>query len=633
MRTAENRLLEKLAPFAAFAIPACAAVLTASPEPYWLDSPEFTAAAQTLGIPHPPGHPLYVILTKPFTLLPFGSIALRVSIAAAVFGSLASLVLYHLLHLILAVTIPSARSWWRQLLALSGSVTASLSPGWWFQSVRAEVYSLQILLVLIALSALVTAALADEKQRFHLLCLSALTAGLSMTNHHYITAVALPAAIPLIVAQARHEGGTKTLWMTARLVAIGCHGLLPYLFLPLRSIKANAVSLGGVHSITDFLWVVSAQVYQKSMGRTLPGNLASRSLDAVFTLMGDLHPVIVVAGIVGFYLLISWRATRMVGLVVTLLTLITVLLRSVMGFDPFNPDFHGYMLPAIAGLVIGFTTVCSIAVDVLARSFRRGYLFGSLLVCTLVAVPLIRGRASFPQSDLSDFKATRLYLDLATGRATPGTLVLTTYYKSFFVVWSAQYIDGSRPDITVVNPMFLSYPGYLRSTLAKHPDLKPLAREMVVEGRLTETAIAQLTWSRPVLIEPDPLLEDGVSKFMLPNGPFYRASSEPQSRRDIQAASADHFARWRAFYDQLGPAWSEHETWRILSWSHFQDAVFMARRGATSEALRAIEMSRALGSKSPEIEALFEALQDTEGKKIDVAPFLPATMKASTPNF
>ena len=78
-QTDTDRFIERAAGFAAFAVPALLSILSLSHEPYWLDSPEFTAAAQTLGMPHPPGNPLYVMLTKPFTLIPLGGVAFRVS--------------------------------------------------------------------------------------------------------------------------------------------------------------------------------------------------------------------------------------------------------------------------------------------------------------------------------------------------------------------------------------------------------------------------------------------------------------------------------------------------------------------------------------------------------------------------
>src|SRR5262249_38068520 len=61
-----------------------------APDVYWLDSSELAAAAFALGIAHPPGHPLPSLLGRACTLLPFGSIALRVGLASALAGAAAA---------------------------------------------------------------------------------------------------------------------------------------------------------------------------------------------------------------------------------------------------------------------------------------------------------------------------------------------------------------------------------------------------------------------------------------------------------------------------------------------------------------------------------------------------------------
>jgi len=48
------------------------------------DSGELTAAAWTLGIPHPTGYPLWLLLVKGFaTLVPIGGVALRANLFSA----------------------------------------------------------------------------------------------------------------------------------------------------------------------------------------------------------------------------------------------------------------------------------------------------------------------------------------------------------------------------------------------------------------------------------------------------------------------------------------------------------------------------------------------------------------------
>ncbi len=622
MEAMKNQLPDRIGGFVSFSIPLAASIFAASPEPYWLDSPEFTAAVQTLGIPHPPGHPLYVMLAKPFTLLPLGGIAFRVALASAVFGALASFIFFHLASRLIDTSASGLSPRVRSTLACTAALLVSLAPGWWFQCVRAEVYSLQILLLLAALYPLIAYCLDPGEPSDRMLYAAAFFAGLGLANHHYVTAVALPATIPLLVAEAKHRGGLGALKLSGKLAAIGVTGLLPYLFLPIRSASGAAVSLGGVHSLKDFFWVVSAKVYQKSMAKQHVQDLSDRSLDAVYTMMGELGPVVIVVSLAGLYFLLRRAPTRMAGLVLSLLIAITLFMRSVMGFDPFNPDYYGYMLPALACFVLGAAVFVAIVLDTISDRRRWGRIVAPIVASGLFVVPIARAREVLPRVDLSSFHATRLLLDMSMDRAESGTLVLTAYYKLFFVLWSARFIDGSRPDITVINPEFFGYPGYLNSTLISRPDLRDLARSMIVHGRLTEAVVADLAWRGPLRIEPSLWLDDEVTRYMLPDGPVYKASPEPLARSDVAAASVEHFARWRRFYHILGPNSDEHETWRMLSWCYYQDALFLARRGDRSGARQAVEMTRALGSKTPQIEGLSEALDNSETGPLDITPFL-----------
>src|SRR6266851_1608626 len=63
---------------------------TLAPTVTLVDSGELILAARTLGVAHPPGFPLYVLLAHLATLVPIGSIAVRVNFASALFAALAS---------------------------------------------------------------------------------------------------------------------------------------------------------------------------------------------------------------------------------------------------------------------------------------------------------------------------------------------------------------------------------------------------------------------------------------------------------------------------------------------------------------------------------------------------------------
>ncbi len=69
-------------------------VHTTAPGMGFVDSGELVTAAYFLGIPHPPGFPLYVLIAHAATRLPLGSVARRVNLASALFGALAVAVFF-----------------------------------------------------------------------------------------------------------------------------------------------------------------------------------------------------------------------------------------------------------------------------------------------------------------------------------------------------------------------------------------------------------------------------------------------------------------------------------------------------------------------------------------------------------
>ena len=60
-------------------------MLTLAPSVMPGDYAEFQFSAAILGVPHPTGYSLYILLGKLFTLLPFGDVAYRVNLSSAVY--------------------------------------------------------------------------------------------------------------------------------------------------------------------------------------------------------------------------------------------------------------------------------------------------------------------------------------------------------------------------------------------------------------------------------------------------------------------------------------------------------------------------------------------------------------------
>jgi hypothetical protein len=119
---------------------------------FW-DAGEFIAAAYTLGIPHSPGTPLYVLVGRVFTLLPlpFFSIAERVNLLSAFCGALGVFFIYILTIRFLDYVSGKSVTLTDTVIKITGGLVAALfitvSDTYWNNAIEAEVYAMSTALM------------------------------------------------------------------------------------------------------------------------------------------------------------------------------------------------------------------------------------------------------------------------------------------------------------------------------------------------------------------------------------------------------------------------------------------------------------------------------------------------------
>ncbi|MFN2283092.1 MAG: DUF2723 domain-containing protein, partial [Anaerolineae bacterium] len=201
----------------AVALPLLIYLLNLSPYVGVADTFEFQVTALRLGIAHPTGYPLYVLLSKLFTLLPFGTLAWKVNLTAAVCATAAMGVVYQLVHRLTRHTV----------IAVLTTLALAWSSAVWSQAIIAEVYALNLLFVAGALW--LALDILEGRTMPATLWRAALLLGLSLTNH--ITMVMLIPALGLacLLRWPRLHLGD---WLKA--VALFALGLTVYAYIPLR---------------------------------------------------------------------------------------------------------------------------------------------------------------------------------------------------------------------------------------------------------------------------------------------------------------------------------------------------------------------------------------------------------------
>ncbi len=465
--------------------------------------------------------------------------------------------------------------------------------------------------------------ISDSSRKDRLLYFSAFIGGLSFCNHHFMAAVAIPAAVPILVSLSGNKGGLGATLFSLKLLAIGLSGLFPYLLIPIRSASGAAVAFGGVQSYTDMLFVMTARAFQKLLVTQYQYGLNESGSSHVVNMLSSQGIWFSAVGVLGFLLLIRTRRTRLWGVFLLLSVIVHLILRTTMLFDPHYPDYAGYIVPIIAIITLSTAVFAAVTFYAIFNKFlwAEKYIFSTL--CVLLGFVVLQTAVSRTTVDLSAYRATRIVTDFAVYRSPPGTLLIVSDFSLFSAIWSTKHIDGHRPDVSAVNPLLLNHPGYFTSELSQRPDLAPLVRSVLVHNTFTESALVDTTLNRPLRVEP--LLsykDDSADRYLIPDGPLYRAYPQPSSTADVSAGVLESAGFYKQLYHILGTSWQEPETLRILANIHYRDALFLARAGNIEGALRASDAVSALKIKHPKLDILKNLLENNPKGSIDISELL-----------
>lgn len=227
---------------AVFAVYLC----TTTPVVYLGDSGELTAAAFSLGIPHPSGYPLYSLIGKIFCMIPFGNVGFRMNLMSAFFSALTVSLVYNIIFRITSSILSSA---------VAASFLA-FTPLFWSQTVSAEVYPVHTFFVALMIRLLWWW---DENKEFHRLLIFVFVTGLSFGNHIQ-TVMLAPPVLYLIIS-----GDKRALFNFRRLMIISALFILPlaiYLYLPIRTSAGAAIHWGDPDTIDRFLAHVTGRAHR-----------------------------------------------------------------------------------------------------------------------------------------------------------------------------------------------------------------------------------------------------------------------------------------------------------------------------------------------------------------------------------
>ncbi len=151
-----NQIGHKIGAFFTFFVSFIVYFITLSPTVSLWDCGEFITCAVTMGVPHPPGAPLYLMVGKIFSMFPFGADdAFRVNTISALSTAFSVMILYLIIVSLLQEFKGIPHSWCDKISIYGGGILGALTFAFtdtlWFNAVEAEVYAPSILFTVLTL--------------------------------------------------------------------------------------------------------------------------------------------------------------------------------------------------------------------------------------------------------------------------------------------------------------------------------------------------------------------------------------------------------------------------------------------------------------------------------------------------
>jgi len=394
----------------------------------------FIMSSYFLGIDHPPGYPLLTLLGKLFTLLPVGSIALRVHLLSAFFGALTCVALWLVVRALFADAVS----------AYTGAVLYGLSATFWSQAIIAETYTLNTFFFF-CLFYLALVFLATKNLR--VLYVFAGVFGLSLANHWPLMLLSTPCLV-LLLLPARRE----VLRASPRMLGIAfvvC--VLPYLWMVVRSRMDPEISFyGPISDFESLLFFVSRQGF-RNVDVSQSADIADKLDYQGFLLMEMVRQYTPVgAALAGFGLVQQFRRLNLSTAFALLAGWLgsSLVLGAMLGFD-YEPLMKAAIrrYPLIPYGILAVWLV--LALDALTSRVRRGA--AAVRVGTFAALAAVVFLSHRDVNVRRDDTWARDYATAVLESLDKGAVLFVHGDDDSFPIGYMNRVEGFRPDVTLYN--------------------------------------------------------------------------------------------------------------------------------------------------------------------------------------
>jgi hypothetical protein len=505
-RTISWSQVESICAGAVFAVALLLYTFTLAPTVTLVDSGELILAARGLGVAHPPGFPLWVMLAHLASLLPFGNVAMRINFSSAVFAAGACAMLT-LVVAELLITVPSifrskqaskAAQRSRKQVGLTGGRLLIIGPAvgagllmafsrtLWSYATITEVYALNALLILVVFFLMVhwrrrvieTKKDADEQVTIHdaWLYSAALVFGLATGVHHVTVGLTLPAIAAIVyTTQGLKFFGSRRL-LFAALISIA--GLITvYAYLPFAASCSPVMNWGNPRSLQAIWWHITGRQYRVFFSFS-PATMGVQFVEFCRMALREFgFPWLPVVPFLAFAGLVSaYKRDRTAFWF--LLLIVVADLAYCLSYE-IAEDKDAYYLPTFISMAIaagfGIRWLIQLAETrhVLIATPR---LVGAIAILLASATALA---GNWPFNNRRDYFIADDYVENLFSTIAPDGLLLTQDWQVVSPMFYAQEIEQRRPDVKVVDLNLLRRSWYFDYLQHAHPGLIDRSREKI----------------------------------------------------------------------------------------------------------------------------------------------------------
>src|SRR6266536_1666721 len=476
---------------------------TLAPTVTLTDSGELVVVAQGLGVAHPPGFPLWVILAHLASLVPLGNVAVRINFSSALFAALACSMLTLVVSelMITAAYLPARKGGAQQrkravdsgidrLLvfapALGAGLLMAFSRTLWSYATIAEVYTLNTLLILIVFFLMLRLGrriIADRSENggganIHDAGLYAAAAvfGCALGVHHVTVGLTLPALAVIVYRTEGLRFFTRRRLVYAALISIAAM-VAVYAYLPFAASRSPLINWGNPRSLQEIWWHITGRQYRVFLSFT-PTMMGEQFVEFCRMLLREFGPawlpLPLVLAFAGFAT--AYRQDR-----TTFWFLLFIVIAN-LAYDlsyEIAEDKDAYYLPVFISIALGAGLGIRWLIELTAV---KSMSFGTSYCVAAIAVLLTSATAfagNLPFNNRGHYFIAHDYVENLLSGVQPNGLLLTQDWQVASRMFNAQQIEQRRRDVKVVDVNLLRRSWYFDYLKRAHPDLIERSREKI----------------------------------------------------------------------------------------------------------------------------------------------------------